>query len=135
MELSQSPIKEPLELELPVDTASVTVARTSTGEFAERAGAAGGDVELAVAEAVANSVLHAYPDRAQGTINVRAELLGDDLVVSVADDGTGMRPNLERRGLGIGLAMIGRLTRELRIEVAPGGGALVTMRFAIGGAG
>ena len=79
--------------------------------------------------------VHAYPDRTQGTINVRAELLGDDLVVSVADDGTGMRPNLESRGLGLGLAMIGRLTREFRIEAVPDGGALVTMRFAIGGAG
>ena len=118
-----------LELELPVESASVTAARHAAGDFAVRMGAARQDVELAVSEAVSNSVLHAFPEGADGTIQVRGEVQGADLVLTVRDDGTGLRPDLENKGFGLGLPLIARVSKEYRIEDVADGGAVVTMRF------
>ena len=108
---------------------SVSQARRSAAEFAERAGAKRDDVELAVSEAVTNCIVHAFPERADGKITLRAEVRGSRLAITVSDDGTGMRPNLTSRGLGIGIPLIGRLCDEYRLEDGPGGGAVVTMLF------
>ncbi|MGZ5360429.1 MAG: ATP-binding protein [Solirubrobacterales bacterium] len=63
------------------------------------------DVELAVSEAVTNCIIHAFPERADGKITLRAEIRGSRLAITVSDDGTGMRPNLASRGLGIGIPL------------------------------
>jgi serine/threonine-protein kinase RsbW len=129
MHATKPPTPDPIELELPASAASVSQARHSAGVFAGLAGAAREDVELAVSEAVTNSVVHAFPGAASGTIKVRAEIQGSRLAVTVSDDGTGMRPNLASRGLGIGIPLIGRLSDEYRVEDGPDGGAMVTMLF------
>ena len=120
---------QPLLLELPVDSQSVGAARRSVGEFAERAGAVRHDVELAVSEAVTNSVVHGYPEEPEGTILVRAELAGARLLVTVNDDGTGLRPNIRSNGLGVGLPLIARVSETYRIEDGHDGGAEITMIF------
>ena len=122
---------EPLKLELPVERVSVTKARHAAGEFAAACGAARDDVELAVSEAVSNSVVHGYPGDAGGTIRMRAEVRGPVLIIVVRDDGTGLRPDLENKGFGLGLPLIARVSEEYRIEDAPGGGAVVTMQFGL----
>src|SRR5579875_3771460 len=67
------------------------------------------DVRLAASEAVTNVVLHAYPARA-GTVHVTARLADGALWISVRDFGVGVRPSgAGRSGLGLGLALIGRL--------------------------
>lgn len=118
-----------LEMTLAAEPASVTSARHAVGGFAARVGAERQDVELAVSEAVTNSVLHAYPDGVAGTITVRADLRGTALIVVVRDDGTGLRPDLKNKGMGLGLPLIARVSDEYRIEDLPDGGAVVTMRF------
>jgi serine/threonine-protein kinase RsbW/stage II sporulation protein AB (anti-sigma F factor) len=122
-----------MELELSSTAASVAAARRSAGEFAQRVGASREDVELAVSEAVTNSVMHAYPDGESGTITVRAEQRNAGLVVTVADDGTGLRPNISGRGLGVGIPLIAQLCEEYRLEDGAAGGAVVTMLFSTGG--
>lgn len=122
-----------LDLELPVAPGSVTAARHATGEFAEQAGAAREDVELAVSEAVGNSVLHAYPEGESGTIAVRAGVEENRVVIVVQDNGTGVRPHIQGRGLGLGIPLIARLSEDYRVEDAPEGGAIVTMRFSTKG--
>jgi serine/threonine-protein kinase RsbW/stage II sporulation protein AB (anti-sigma F factor) len=113
-----------------VSPTSVSQARRSAAEFAERAGARRTtDVELAVSEAVTNCVVHAFPEGAGGRIRLQAEVQGSRLAITVSDDGTGMRPNLNSRGLGIGIPLIGRLCDEYRVEDGPDGGAAVTMLF------
>ena len=130
--------EELLELALPVERASVPSARHAAGDFAASVGAERQDVELAVSEAVSNSVVHAYPDGMScpdgttGTITLRAELRGAALIVVVRDDGTGLRPDLQSKGIGLGLPLIARISDEYRIEDLPQGGAVVTMRFGTG---
>lgn len=122
-------VDKPLELALPVERASVTSARHAAGDFAARVGAERQDVELAVSEAVSNSVVHAFPHDTVGTITVRAELRGSALIVVVRDNGTGLRPDLRNKGFGLGLPLIACVSDEYRIEDRPEGGAVVTMRF------
>ncbi|MGZ5357169.1 MAG: ATP-binding protein [Solirubrobacterales bacterium] len=104
MQATHTPHLDPIELELPVSPTSVSQARRSAADFAERR-ARRSDVELAVSEAVTNCIIHASPERAGGKITLRAEIRGSRLAITVSDDGTGMRPNLASRGLGIGIPL------------------------------
>ena len=121
-----------VELELPPEPGSVTKARQAVVELARAVGAAADDVALAVSEAVGNAVVHAFRGRDPGTIAVSAAVEEDTLCVTVADDGTGMMPNLESPGLRIGSSLISRLSDEAKFESTEGG-TTVTMRFELGG--
>jgi anti-sigma regulatory factor (Ser/Thr protein kinase) len=61
-------------------------------------------VQIVVSEAVANAVIHAYPDRAPGQVRLEAWLDDELLTVVVADDGVGMSSGRGSHGLGEGLA-------------------------------
>lgn len=122
---------KPLELRYDAVPASVTDARRRAARYARDAGAEPEGVELAVAEAVANAVVHAFIDRPSGTVVLSAAPDGGLLVVSVTDDGNGMRPNPKRGGLGLGLALIGQLTSAFNVSQAPGGGTTLRMTFPI----
>ena len=128
MQLADAP--SPLVIEVPAVATSVTEARRSVAGFAARNGADPQDVELAVAEAVGNAVVHAYPDRPAGVVRVRAEAAPGGLTVSVGDDGVGMRPNPTSAGLGLGLPLIARLAVECRVLKNEWGGTTVEMLFA-----
>jgi anti-sigma regulatory factor (Ser/Thr protein kinase) len=125
----------PLELRLAAVPPSVTEARAAAAGYAGDAGADAADVELAVAEAVANAVLHAFPDRTPGTVTVMAAVTRDSLIIQVNDDGSGMRPNPDGGGLGLGLALIGRLTESFSVSDVPSGGTSLRMSFQIGSGG
>lgn len=131
MDVADAPT--PLELRLPAVPPSVTEARETLATFGADAGADPADVELAVAEAVANAVLHAFPGARSGTVTLRATVTGDTLVVQVTDDGSGMRPNPEGGGLGLGLALIGRLTASFSVSEPEHGGTSLRMSFPTGG--
>ena len=91
------------------------------------------DWSSAVSEAVTNSVLHAYCEGTSGDVRVVACAEADRLVVVVRDYGCGMSPNPDSPGLGLGLAVIGRLATELNIERPDeGGGTRLRMCFANG---
>lgn len=119
-----------MRLELPSEAGSVKRARDAVVPLAERAGARVGDVKLAVSEAVSNAVTHAFRDRAAGTISVRARIERGRLIVVVADDGTGMRPNLDSPGLGFGISLITELAGDVRFDSSPAG---LTVSMSFGG--
>ena len=136
MAVSGSPSSGPLELRLPPQPASVSAARHEVGAFVRGLGADSGDVEIAVTEAVANSVEHGFRGGVGGTIEIRVEtLVPDTLAVTVIDDGIGIEPNPDREGLGLGLALIGRLSSDLEIRPREPQGTLVHMRFPLSGFG
>ena len=91
------------------------------------------DLTLAVTEAVTNAVLHAFIDRAPGTIRVPRRPAPDELTVVVTDDGRGMQPRADSPGLGLGLPTIGRLAALVDLREPPGGGTELSMTFATPG--
>jgi anti-sigma regulatory factor (Ser/Thr protein kinase) len=118
-----------VRLELPSEPSSIKQARDAVAGLAERIGVPVADVKLAVSEAVSNSVLHAFRGRAAGTISVRARTDQGKLFVVVADDGTGMRPNLDSPGLGFGLSLITKLAADVTFD-SSADGLTVSMSFA-----
>jgi anti-sigma regulatory factor (Ser/Thr protein kinase) len=130
----QQQAKETERLELRTDAtpAAVPGVRRAVVDFAELHGVGvPPDVALAVSEAITNAVLHAYRDGDTGDVRVVACAEPDRLVVVVRDYGCGMKPNPDSPGLGLGLAVIGRLATELNIERPDeGGGTRLRMCFA-----
>lgn len=91
-------------------------------------------VILALDEACANVVRHAFPDGAEGAISVAAEIDEDGITVQVEDDGCGFDPyhlDLEaaRDGTsGRGLNMIRALMTSVEVESpTPSGGTRLRM--------
>jgi anti-sigma regulatory factor (Ser/Thr protein kinase) len=121
---------EPLELKLGARPESVTRARVEVADYAEAAGADREVVELAVAEAVGNAVLHAFGGDEGGIIRVRAEVVVDRLVIEISDDGTGIRPDPAGRRAGLGLPIIGGVGESMEINSGVTG-TRVSVRFPL----
>ena len=113
----------PLELELPATPISVKTARHAVAEFCNGHALDHWAVALAVTEAVAIAVVHAYRDGDPGLVYVAASLEDGSLAVVVSDDGQGMTPRTDSPGVGLGLALIANLTDAMRIEHDGGGTA------------
>ncbi|MGY1711021.1 sensor histidine kinase [Geodermatophilus sp. SYSU D00758] len=111
------------------DLASVgPAARTlRTGRFGELPAAAATPLVLVVTELLHNAAEHAFPEGTPGTIELVAERDGEDLVVRVRDDGSGLPEGFDPAGSdGLGLQIVRTLvTSELGGELsmgAPAGG-------------
>ena len=78
------------------------------------------DVKLAVSEAATNALVHGY-DGGEGSIRVHARIEGDELLISIADDGAGMKPRSDSPGLGLGLPVIASVAHRLEVlDEGPG---------------
>jgi serine/threonine-protein kinase RsbW/stage II sporulation protein AB (anti-sigma F factor) len=125
-----------LELRLPAEVASATVARRALGELT---GAVHLDVDdvavaLCVSEAVTNAVIHGYRDRAcaDGAIELRAWEQDGGLFVVVRDHGRGLAARDDSPGMGLGLPLMAAMAD--RFSVAPDApGTRVEMWFAPAG--
>jgi anti-sigma regulatory factor (Ser/Thr protein kinase) len=89
-----------------------------------------GRIAVAVGEALANVVAHAYTHADEGTISVAVDFGNDDLEVVVSDDGHGFRSG-EASGLGTGLSIIARTSDRFAIRQRLPSGVEVWMRFAV----
>ena len=117
---------------------SVPRAREALSTFAEAAGATDDQLDsirLAVSEATTNVVVHAYDDDESGRIQLDAGLASGELWVLIADDGLGMRPQVQSPGLGFGLSLISQVCDEFEIAKRSSGGLELRMRFALGHSG
>jgi serine/threonine-protein kinase RsbW len=119
----------------PAVPASAAAARAALHELAAQIGlsqAASDAIALAVSEAVTNAIVHAYRDAAQpGIVEVAGVVHDDQLWVTVADFGSGLRPRLDSPGLGLGLAIIASEADGLDLVKSAGGGVTLRMRFAL----
>jgi anti-sigma regulatory factor (Ser/Thr protein kinase) len=86
------------------------------------------DVRLAVTEACANAVVHAYPEGEPGTVQVTADLTTETLVVAVRDYGSGFGAHHSR--IGVGMRLIRTLAESVLIDDADPGTA-VRMTFLL----
>lgn len=89
-------------------------------------------VALAVSEAVTNVVLHARPEGAElAWVEVTTEIRPErGFVVTVADNGHGLRAREDSPGAGLGLVLITALTADLDLQTGPAGTRL-TMTFPV----
>ena len=118
----------------PATAAGVRAIRRSISVFAEANGARGDGlaaIELAVSEAVANVVVHAYPDE-PGEVRVAADVENGELELVVVDDGEGFRPG-PAPGLGLGLGLMRQGATAFEVRDRPLGGVEVWLRFALDG--
>jgi serine/threonine-protein kinase RsbW len=119
---------------LPATAESVTELRGILTRFAGRLGVGDCDcdrIALAVTEAAANVVMHAYLPRQQGTIHYVADLEENDLQVIVGDEGEGIRTASRSSGLGVGLNLIAAMTSDFTITERSPRGLDVWMRFVL----
>ena len=88
-------------------------------------------IAVAVTEAVANVVVHAY--RLGGDGMVEVALRGDDdcLEVVVSDTGVGMRPRDDSPGLGLGLGLMAALADQFEVTPGEAGGTDVRLGFRL----
>src|SRR5688500_18632926 len=114
-----------LQLEIPADARLLPRTRRAVAGFVEEATGeteAVDDVILALDEACANVVRHAFPGGVQGTIRLLAEIHDDSVTVFVEDDGVGFDPfRVHLRGgleavSGRGLHLIRMLMTEVDVE-------------------
>jgi signal transduction histidine kinase len=95
-----------LQLQLPADARLLPRTRQAVSGYLEEVGTEPddrADVVLALDEACANVIRHAFPDGPPGTIRLRAEIDGDAVTVQVEDDGRGLTSDSSSSG-GKGLA-------------------------------
>jgi anti-sigma regulatory factor (Ser/Thr protein kinase) len=112
---------------------SVAEARQALAEFAIAAGAGEELVEAvrsAASEALTNVVRYAYRARV-GHIYVTARLAGGELWVLIADNGCGLHAGRESDGLGLGLALISRMTEGFSVVERSSGGTELRMCFGL----
>jgi len=124
-----------LELTLPARAENVAVVRHALAGMAEALQmdpAQVADLKTVVTEACMNVVVHAYEDDA-GPMEIGAYPDGEALVVTVRDQGAGIRPRPDttRQSLRMGLPLIAALSTSFELSGAPDHGTEVTMRMNI----
>ena len=97
------------------------------------------DIKTAVSEAVTNSIIHGYENEKEGIIRIEAEISGNEVSISIIDNGRGIknidqareplytsRPDLERSGMGF--TVMETFMDSLNVESEFGKGTRVIMK-------
>lgn len=87
------------------------------------------DILIAVGEACANVVLHAYADAPAGVLAVRGGTEDGHVVIVVRDTGPGIVPRPQSSGLGMGLPLMAALTERMETGHADDGAHEVRLTF------
>ena len=133
-----------IKMEFPSQSSNEGFARAAAAAFASQLDPTMeelGDLRTAVAEAVTNAIVHAYPDSI-GRISLRMRILeGHTVEISVRDWGRGiedveraMTPLYSSGGeerSGMGFTIMSSFMDSLRVRSAPDRGTTVTMRKLI----
>ena len=114
----------------PATPASVAAARHRVRRYAVELEVDLDGLILAVSEAVANVVAHAYPDGVDGRVELTAGTSPTAVTVTVRDNGRGLTRS-DRPGAGFGLTIIRRVAEHVELTDTPDGVSL-TMAFRRG---
>jgi serine/threonine-protein kinase RsbW len=126
-----------VELSFPANSRYLVLARLSLTGIAPVARLdedALADLKLAVTEACANAVRHAYPDDVDGLVRLRVSLEPETLTVEVADDGRGLDAGAlpgwdatRMREGGMGFSIMRAVVDELEIDSTASTGTVVRL--------
>jgi anti-anti-sigma factor len=123
----------PLELDLPAEPGQLRALRRSVHGWARDTGLRAelvDDLLLAVGEAVANAVEHAYPPARPGRVGVRLAVEAGTVSAAVSDQGSWRPPPPDPGFRGRGLQMIRGLGDDVQLD-ADGGGTTVRFRLRL----
>lgn len=123
-----------LELSLPARAENIALIRHAFGALGEALAIDEqllADMRLAVTEACANVVVHAYADREPGPLEVDVTIHDHKLVVIVRDEGPGIVPHPGSPGLGLGLPLIASLAESVKLGRDERERTEVRMTFAL----
>jgi serine/threonine-protein kinase RsbW len=129
-----SSIEQTFSLQVPSSTENLAMIREFVAGIGTRAGLSSqevGKLELAVDEACANVIEHAYGPDVVKEVSVRVTFDADVVQIDVVDTGKGFDPagvlqqNLdqlvaERKSGGLGMRLMKTLMDEVHYEVIPG---------------
>jgi serine/threonine-protein kinase RsbW len=127
-----APPHSDIRLSLPARPDHVVVVRHLVGALAESLRLPRPlveDIRLAITEAFTNVVRHAYIEGEDGPVDIDIETDVDRLMITVSDNGCGMRRNPSSSGPGLGLPLISALTDGFEIIQPTGGGSALHMSF------
>ena len=127
-------VERTFQLHVPSSTENLSMIRDFVGGIGQRAGFSESDVaklELAVDEACANVIEHAYGSDATHEVTVKATLDAEAVQIEIVDTGCGFDPrqvqpvNLEeligkRKSGGLGMRLIQSLMDEVQYHIGPG---------------
>jgi anti-sigma regulatory factor (Ser/Thr protein kinase) len=120
------------ERAFPARAEELGVLRAAVREWLDRQGLEQHDREavvLALGEACANAVEHAYVDRPPGDIEIELSMLDDSLVATVRDFGSWRAVPHEDPDRGRGYEIMRALTERVDVESGPTG-TIVTMHLS-----
>jgi serine/threonine-protein kinase RsbW len=125
-----------LQMALPARAENVAVVRHALAGLAERLGMEEpglADLKTVVTEACMNVVVHAYPGKEDGLLEVEAAADLDGITVVVRDHGGGIRPrpDLEPSSLRIGLTLIAALSNSFEISGGVDRGTQIRMHLPL----
>lgn len=124
-----------MELALTARAENIAVVRYALGSLGEAFAVPEpklSDIRLAVTEACANVVVHAYPDGHHGPMEVIASKDEEALTVLVRDWGRGIGPRPDSPGLGLGLPLIAALADSVQLARDDVDHTEVRMTFLLG---
>ncbi len=127
-------IEKKFALTVPSSTENLALIREFVGSIAQQSGmnaSDSGKLELAVDEACANVIEHAYGNDTTKEVIIRATLDDESLSIDVEDTGHGFDPNAvkqeeleelvnKRKTGGLGMRLMKTLMDEVRYEIEPG---------------
>jgi anti-sigma regulatory factor (Ser/Thr protein kinase) len=117
---------------LPATVESVAEARQAVRRFVDELDVDVEGIALAVSEAVANVVTHAYGEGEPGVIDLSVATAREEVAIVIRDRGRGMTAPSLRPGAGFGFEIIRRLAETVTVDESAPGVAL-TMCFRRGG--
>jgi serine/threonine-protein kinase RsbW len=129
-----SSVERTFQLHVPSSTENLAMIRDFVTSIGERAGMEQAEVaklELAVDEACANVIEHAYGSDATREVTVKARVDENAVSIDIVDTGKGFDPAAveqakldqlisNRKSGGLGMRLIQRLMDEVQYEIVPG---------------
>ncbi|NMM54070.1 anti-sigma F factor [Paenibacillus aquistagni] len=100
------------------------------------------DLKTVISEAVTNCIIHGYENRTDGMVSISAEIEGDEVTITVSDEGNGIedielarqplytsKPDMERSGMGF--TIMENFMDQFEVVSEPGAGTSIRMKKRI----